>query len=249
LSGGGQFKAGVFDDPFFFDQSAFDSAFIEGEPGFPRPPGTAKNFYGPNANVLAIVLEIPSASIAPNSTVIGVWARTVQRGVQLDRCGRPFINLMLIPPVPRADLSLGDRRKAFNRGLPVHDVEEFADDMKSVLTNPDGPYKRNESDANALTGLFLPDLLFFQVGNPNGFGTFISSPSGTVLGNGRRLTDDVTDFLLNVLTNGAITSDNVGDDNGLKITDGSVDPVSGITRAIAFPYIGIANNPPGEPNP
>jgi hypothetical protein len=247
LSGGGQFKAGVFDDPFFFDQSAFDSAFIQGEPGFPRPPGTAKNFYGPNANVLAIALEIPSVSIAPNSTVIGVWARTVQRGVQLDRCGRPFINSMLIPPVPRTDLSLGDRRKAFNRGLPVNDVADFAADVISILISSDGPYKRTEPDANAITNLLLPDLLLFQVGNPNGFGTFILS--GTALGNGRRLSDDVTDFLLTVLTNGAITSDNVGDDNGLKITDGSVDPVSGMTRAIAFPYIGPANNPPGEPNP
>jgi hypothetical protein len=247
LSGGGQCQAGVFDDPFFFDQTGFDSTFIKGEPGFPRAPGTAKNFYGPNANVLAIVIEIPSVLIAPASTVLGVWARTVQRGVQLDRCGRPFINLMLIPPVPRADDSLGDRRKAFNRGLPVNDRAEFGDDMKSVMVNPDGPYHRTEPDANALTNLFLPDLLFFQVGNPNGFGTFI--PGGTVLGNGRRLSDDVTDTVFAILTNGAITTDNVRDDNGLKITDGSVDPVSGMTRALAFPYIGVANQPPGEPNP
>jgi hypothetical protein len=249
LEGGGQFKAGVFDDPFFFDQIGFDSAFIEGKPGFPRPPGTAKNFYGPTANVLAIVMEIPSASIAPVSTVVGIWARTAQRGVQFDRCGLPFINVMLIPPVPRADRSLGDRRKAFNRGLPINDEAEFGDDMKSVLVNPDGPYHRTEQDANALLNLLMPDLLFFQLGNPNGFGTLLSTPGGTVLGNGRRLSDDVTDTLFNFLTNGATPTDNVGDDNGLKITDGSVDPVSGQTRAIAFPYIGIANNPPGEPNP
>jgi Domain of unknown function (DUF4331) len=249
LEGGGQFKAGVFDDPFFFDQSGFDSTFIKGEPGFPRAPGTAKNFYGPNANVLAIAMEIPSNSIAPGSTVVGVWARTVQRGLQLDRCGRPFTNVMLIPPVPRTDHSLGDRRKAFNRGLPADDVEEFADDIKSVIANPDGPYHRTEVDATTLADLFLPDLLFFQLGNPNGFGTFISSPGGTVLGNGRRLSDDVTDTILTVLTNTQITTDNVGDDNGLKVTDGSVDPVSGQTRAIAFPYIGNANDPPGGPNP
>jgi hypothetical protein len=44
-------------------------------------------------------------------------------------------------------------------------------------------------------------------------------------------------------------TDNVNDDNGLKVTDGSVDPVSGQTRAIAFPYIGAANDPPAGPNP
>jgi hypothetical protein len=249
LLGGGQLRAGVFDDPFFFDQSGFDSTFIAGEPGFPRPMGTAKNFYGPNANVLAIVMEIPSLSIAPQTTVVGIWARTVQRGQQLDRCGIPFINVMLIPPVPRSDRSLGDRRKAFNRGFPADDVTEFTDDIKSVIANPDGPYHRTEVDATALTDLFMPDLLFFQLGNPNGFGTFVSGPNGVVLGNGRRLSDDVTDTILSVLTNTQITTDNVRDDNGLKVTDGSVDPVSGQTRAIAFPYIGIANDPPGGPNP
>jgi len=63
----------------------------------------------------------------------------------------------------------------------------------------------------------------------------------------------VVDIMFNLLTNGAIPSDNVGDDNGLKVTDGSVDPVSGKTRAIAFPYAGLANLPfngPGTgPNP
>ena len=55
--------------------------------------------------------------------------------------------------------------------------------------------------------------------------------------------------MLNFLTNGAIPTDNVGDDNGLRVTDGSVDPVSGKTRAIAFPYIGAPNSAPGGPNP
>jgi len=63
----------------------------------------------------------------------------------------------------------------------------------------------------------------------------------------------VVDIEFNLLTNGAIPSDNVGDDNGLKVTDGSVDPVSGKTRAIAYPYAGLANLPlngPGTgPNP
>jgi hypothetical protein len=74
-----------------------------------------------------------------------------------------------------------------------------------------------------------------------------------VLGNGRQMRDDVVDIDFNLLTNGAIPSDNVGDDNGLRVTDGSIDPVSNKQRAIAFPYIGAANQPlngPGTlPNP
>ena len=56
-----------------------------------------------------------------------------------------------------------------------------------------------------------------------------------------------------MLTLGVITTDNVGDDNGLRVTDGSVDPVSGKPRAIAFPYIGTPSSPaqplPGPQRP
>jgi hypothetical protein len=245
IVGGGMLRAGIFDDPFFFDQAAFDAFFVQGKPGFPRAPGTAKNFYGPNANVLGIVLELPSATIAPSNTIVGVWARTMQRNLQLDRCGRPLVSPALIPRLPRNDTSIPDQRSTFNRGLPVTDVTAFTEALVHVLNTPDGLYHRTPSDAASLAALFLPDQLPFQIGNPNGYGTFVN---GTVLGNGRRLSDDVIDVTLNLLKNGAITTDNVSDDNGLKVTDGSVDPVSGMTRAIAFPYLGTRNLAPGGPS-
>jgi hypothetical protein len=190
------------------------------------------------------VLEIPSSTIAPNTTVVGVWARTMQRNLQLDRCGRPLISQALIPRFPRTDTSVADLRSSFNRGLPVNDVSGFAAAMTHVLGLPEGPYHRSPADAASLTGLFLPDQLPFQIGNPNGYGTLVSG----LLGNGRRLSDDVIDVTLNLLTNGAIPTDNVVDDNGLKVTDGSVDPVSGMSRAIAFPYLGLRNLPPTGPS-
>jgi hypothetical protein len=103
-----------------------------------------------------------------------------------------------------------------------------------------GFYGRDANTAQALTGLLLPDMVMFQVGNPNGFGTFIG-PGGSILGNGRRLRDDVIDFELSVLTGGGITTDNVADDNGTRITDGQMGTVA------AFPYIGAPNSPPGNP--
>ena len=259
VTGGGMFRAAIQDDPFFFDAGAF-STFASTGAGFPRPVGAAKNFFGPNGNTMAIVLEIPSVRIAPNNTIIGVFITSTKNNVQVDRMGRPAINTALIPPLPRNNLTRGERRNAFNAGIPRNDVRDFRADMKSILT---GVFGETSGTADIVTSLLLPDLLKFQIGNPNGFGTVLP---GTILGNGRRLSDDVIDVELSVITDPdfpaglgggplppTITTDNVGDDNGLKVTDGSVDPVSGMTRAIAFPYIGAANVPlngPGTgPNP
>jgi hypothetical protein len=243
VPGGGQVRAGNADIPDFFDQAAWETKLTTGS-GFPRAPGTARDFYGPNANALAIVLELPLARLRiPSGTIIAVWSRVTANGGRQDREGRPFINTGLIPKVPRTSTA-PDLRDAFNRAVPETDRAAFSTAVTSVLT---GFYGRSSVDANALTQFLLPDVLLFEVGNPNGFGTFIDS--GQKLGNGRRLSDDVHDTMLNILSNGAITTDNVGDDNGLRITDGSVDPVSAQTRAIAFPYIGLPNVTPGGPNP
>ncbi|MBN9522226.1 DUF4331 family protein [bacterium] len=257
ITGGGMFRAAVQDDPFFFDAGGFSAFVAAGAAPFPRPlaanpaaplPGDARNFFGPNGNTMSFILELPSTRFGANGSVIGVWATSARNGIQIDRMGRPAINTALIPPVPRNNKTRGERRTLFNLGAPANDVRDFSADMVSVFTTTFG---RTQADAKAITGLLLPDVLKFEIGNPNGFGTFIAG--GTALGNGRRFTDDVIDFELTVITNGGITTDNVPDDNGLKVTDGTVDPVSGQTRAIAFPYIGAPNLPlngPGTgPNP
>lgn len=267
VAGGGQFRSGIQDEPGFFDAGAFAKGVAAGNQStFPRTVGQARNFYGPNGNTFAIVLEIPSTKLTPTAGgVIGVWATIDKNGAQLSRLGRPLIETALIPPQPRNDLSRGDRLDEFAEADPANDHQNapagFRDDMIAVLTNPQGLFKRNAVDAAFLADIYLPDMLMFQVGNPGGFGTLVGpgpfSPGpfagGQLLGNGRQLRDDVVDIDFNLLTNGAIPSDNVGDDNGLRVTDGSIDPVSGKTRSIAFPYIGAANLPlkgPGTlPNP
>src|SRR5207245_1981538 len=236
------FRAANQDIPEFFDQGGWDTYVAAKLGGFPRAPGTAHNFYGPSANSLAIVLELPSARIPvrasnPNK-LIAVWARTIANGGRQDREGRPFINTGMIPKTPR-NSPAPDRRDAFNVALPQNDRTAFRTDMLSVLT---GFYARTAADASFLTDAFLPDALMFQIGNPNGFGTTIGPgpglftgpfPGGQVLGNGRRFADDVHDVMFNVVTNGAIPSDNVGDDNGLRITAGRAEPVRGKTPALA----------------
>jgi hypothetical protein len=89
--GGGLFRAANQDNPEFFDQGGWDTYVAAKLGTFPRAPGTAHNFYGPNGNSLAIVLELPSARIHfpatnPNK-IIAVWARTIANGGRQDRQG------------------------------------------------------------------------------------------------------------------------------------------------------------------
>jgi hypothetical protein len=246
IATGGMTRAGLADDPAFADQAALDDLLLDGVGNFPRNVGTAKNFYGPTANVLALVVELPSASLvpkfAPGNSIIGVWGRVMVGPTQADRVGRPFVNKLLIPPISRNSVSPTnpELRLNFNRGRPPLDLVKFSEPMQGVLTTF---YGRTPADAAALADLFLPDMLIFQLGNPNGFGTFVTASGGNFLGNGRRLRDDVFDFQFTVLTNGTITSDNVPDDNGTRITDGNAG------SGIAFPYIGAPNIPGTGPNP
>jgi hypothetical protein len=257
IRGNGMFRSAIQDDPFFFDAGAFGQAVAAGDlTKFPRPVGQAKNFFGPNVNTFAIIIEIPSTRLTPTANgIIGVWATISKDSTQIDRMGRPAINTALIPPIPRNNLARGERRTAFNQGLPRNDRRDFKPDMVSVLLDPKFYWKAvgnlTAAEADTFSNLFLPDLLVFQIGNTAGYGTFVG-PGNQYLGNGRKLTDAVIHTSLAVLTNGIVTTDNVDDDNGFRVTDGTPGP-GGTNRAIAFPYIGAANLPlngPGTgPNP
>src|SRR5262245_25489106 len=100
IAGGGMFRAAIHDDPFFFDAGQFN-AFIAAGMGLPvRPPPAAHNFFGPNVNTLAMILELPTARIrsSPSLPNVGLWGVSIFNGVQVDRMGRPAINTALIPP-------------------------------------------------------------------------------------------------------------------------------------------------------
>ena len=181
IEGGGMFRAGVQHDPFFFDTAGFNLFVAAGEASFPRPAGKAVNFFGPNVNKLAVVIELPTASLqkSPDPPILHLWSQTANStGKQVDRTGQPLLNIFLIPPVPRNNTSRGDCRDAFNLGTPTSEFRKFREDMVSVLT---GFWKTAPNRAGALVDrLLLPAVMTYDTSltfDPEGFPKW-SPPSG-----------------------------------------------------------------------
>ncbi|MCE9637288.1 MAG: DUF4331 domain-containing protein [Planctomycetes bacterium] len=161
---------------------------------------TSRNFFD-GLNTMSIVLEVPTASF--DATNIGVWARTFKGRKQVDRMGRPAINTVLIGAA---------KKDAFNAGMPRNDVAAFKTEMVANLKA--APLSRSDTDANALAAILLPDILTYDTSNSGGFL------------NGRKLTDDVIDAELGILSNNVVTTDFVGNDS---------------TFLQVFPYLGVVN--------
>jgi len=200
LPGGGQITAGVFDDPFFFDLAGFLAVDF-------CNPGT--NFFA-GLNISAIVLEVPSSWLGGSN--VGVWARTALDDQQIDRMGRPAINTVFIPNnVFEPAGTEPSQKDAFNAAKPRQDQRDFRAEVVDTL---EIFYGSGSDTAQALADFLLPDILTLDTSNPAGFP------------NGRGLADDVIDIELGLVTNGAVTSDCVGNDSSFSSS---------------FPYLAPAN--------
>jgi len=204
IKGGGTLRAGLFDDPFFFDLLSFLAIDLT-IPSVPFcEPGDGNFFVG--LNVSAIVLEVPSKWLGPNN--IGVWARTVLGGTQIDRMGRPAINTVFIPANP-FEPAEPSQKNDFNAGKPKNDQIDFRGEVVDTLEIFYGA-----GNAEGLADILLPDILTINTSLVAGFL------------NGRALADDVIDIELGIVTNGAVTTDCVGNDSAFTNT---------------FPYLAPAN--------
>lgn len=140
-------------------------------------------------NVFGIVLEVPNASLGPVAP-IRLWARTMAplhgEVTQVDQVGRPLINAVF----NRTDAG----QAAFNQTPPTHQRLRFADQFATALRS----LGHAEADARGLAEELLPDVLMYDWSKPAGYP------------NGRRLTDDILDIRVAMLTAGRLTSDLVG---------------------------------------
>src|SRR5919199_2857060 len=199
LNGGGKLRAGMYDDPFFFDLAAFRNNLMF------CPGGVGTNFFK-GLDVLAIVLGVPSTSLGGK---IGGWARAMDGGKQFHRMGGPAINTVFIA---------GARKDTFNLGQPADDPATFTADVVGVLK----ALGNSDQAANDLAGVLLPDILTFDTASSAGFL------------NGRKLTDDVIDAELALISGGKVTTDCVANDSNFRNS---------------FPYLAAANAAAPAPAP
>ncbi len=77
-SDGVRFRAGLFDDPFFFDLQGFNESRQSGNLSI----RSTRDFFA-SANDTAVVIEIPLSRIQNGTHALDVWAETLRLGGQL----------------------------------------------------------------------------------------------------------------------------------------------------------------------
>lgn len=189
-------KIGTAHAGVFDDPFFFDLAAFQNGLAF-CPDGVGTDFFE-GLNVSGIVIEVPKSILG--SQQVGVWAATTNGvfGEQVDRIGRPAINTVLI----------SSDKDAFNAGQPADDPANFGAEVEAALSG------LGAADPAGLAGVLLPDVLTVDFDQPTNFL------------NGRSLEDDVIDAELDLLTNGAVTTDCVDDTNDFRDR---------------FPYLGRRN--------
>lgn len=170
----------------FFAGWRSDPFFFDTQGALNNMQFTGVDFFT-GADVCSIVLELPNSALGNKR--VGLWQRTVDgRGgkwVQADRGARPSQSVFLT----------GERKADYLAGEPKDDagfIPVFAHSLEHT-----GGYAREEATRVAET--LLPDILLYDPRLPSAY------PE-----NGRRLSDDVMDVFISLITNGKVTRDNVG---------------------------------------
>jgi hypothetical protein len=222
---GVSFFAGEVDDPFFFDLPGFSRFIASVRNGSPDPTQLTRGrdtFAG--YNILAIALRVPVTLIKGAGNVIGLEAMT-QRATQvvkkgkgkikkigpfgtIDRMGNPAVNVALIP---------FNRKNEYNGATTQDDAAgRFASDIVATLT----ALGTNTTNIGILASVAVThgDLVHLDVSVAN-TGTGGGTNAAAAFPNGRRLQDDVIDTLLNIITNGVITTGDNVDANDLPFAN------------------------------
>ncbi|MGB8700225.1 MAG: DUF4331 domain-containing protein [Thermosynechococcaceae cyanobacterium] len=231
-----QVFAGLREDPFFFDVEQFfrvraGALGIGPAVGF-RPANNALDF-AKGYNVNTIVVRVPRAFLQSKSgeTTFDVWETiAVNDGSgqfkQVERLGRPGVNEGLI--VKNNLLNI------FNSVPPSVDLTPAAAPVRAEAKKTLLALGNDSARADALLTAFLPDVMRIDTTQPSGYLNATNALGAPITG--RKLLDDVIDNTLTVLTNGAITKDNV------SYAGPGGNPAQGHNPLVKrFPYLAKAN--------
>ena len=229
--------AGLREDPFYFDVEQFfrvraGALGIGPKVGF-RTPDKAVDF-AKGYNVNAIAIRVPQTLLRgrTGATTFDVWEtisvkdpRTGQYN-QMERLARPAINEGLIVT--------NDFLNAFNSIPPTADLSPAAAPVGAEAAKTLKALGNDDKRTAALLNAFLPDVMRIDTTQASGYVNATNAQGSPITG--RLLLDDVISQTLTVLTNGAITTENVSY-NG---TPGN--PSQGHQPLVSdFPYLALPN--------
>jgi Domain of unknown function (DUF4331) len=144
--------------------------------------------YFIDKDVFGIVLEVPGTALGEQARV-GLWSRVLwshhDEWLQVARLGHPLVNILF---------NASNEKDLFNRTEPDRQKAMFQDKFVALLES----LGHSASKAQQIAQMFLPDILSYDFSNAQGFF------------NGRKLTDDVVDIVLNLVTGGKVKTDMVG---------------------------------------
>ena len=165
-------------------------AGLRSEPFFADPDGFVDNMQWTgrdgwaDKNIFGIVLDVPNSDLGPQPQ-LGIWGRTLALvdGVltPVNQMGRPGNNVLR----QGADT---------NRTTPAQQRDHFSSQYVATFKS----YGYSDADANRLALEWLPDILPYNYLNTDGYP------------NGRKLTDDIVNSLVEIMTLGKMKDDLVG---------------------------------------
>jgi len=255
--------AGLRSEPFFLDFFAMAETLKTGRLAF-RDPGSLQGPRGldPGSNVLALVVEIPTAALRSLGipSLVAVVGETVADGklsIRLERVGRPEVKNLLLGPKERDTVNRDlDVRDLYNLEDPYHVGPDYRNVYRARLNanlaymdSWDGKtdWTLDASGQHPLTDMILGDYLVLDPSKPYSETSFFEIELAMLAGRphqssgGRSLNDQVMDTLYTLPVNNG---------NGPRVSDGLTQST---TRALTvFPYLAPANPPrdivrPGAP--
>jgi hypothetical protein len=225
------------EDPFFFDVEQFfrvraGALGIGPAVGF-RPNDRALDF-AKGYNVNTIVVRVPQLFLQAEKggNIYDIWETISLRDPatgkfqQIERLGHPGINEGLI--ISNNLLNI------FNSVPPTADTSPAAAPIGAEAARTLGALGNNSERTKVLLNAFLPDVMRIDTTGASGYLNAVNSSGSPI--RGRMLKDDAIDQILNVLSNGAVKSDNVSyEGTGSNPAQGHK-PLEG-----NFPYLALPN--------